>query len=189
MRKLIWHMHVSLDGFVAGPKGEMDWIHVDEEIFADGHRFIQAADAAIYGRGTYALMEGYWPTAAQQPNATQHDREHAAWATAAQKLVFSRTLQKTNWRNVRIVRDDVAGEIARLKQAPGKDIVMFGSPGLAATLLPLGVVDEYRFNLNPVMIGAGIPLFRGDYAARPTKLAGSTVYTSGVIALHYLRAS
>lgn len=187
MRNLIWHMHVSLDGFVAGPNGEMDWIIVDEEIFEHGHQAIATADTAIYGRGTYGLMEAYWPTAAQKPGATKHDRDHSAWAAAAQKVVFSRTLKETHWTNVRIAREDPAGEVARLKAQPGKKIIMLGSPGLASTLLNHDLVDEYRFNLIPVILGKGIPLVRDLQVSRRLKLVDHHPYTSGVIGLHYTR--
>ena len=178
---------MSLDGFVAGPNGEMNWARVDEEMFADGHRVTETADVALYGRGTYALMEPYWPTAAGRPNATKHEQDHGHWVNAAEKFVFSRTLTTVTWAGVRIVRDDIAGEIARLRARPGKNMIMFGSPGLATSFMELGLIDEYRCNLNPVFLGGGKRVLGDVTKVLSMKLVGQKTYPSGVIALHYTR--
>jgi dihydrofolate reductase len=186
-RKIIWHMHSSLDGFAAGPNGEMNWINIDEEIFDDGHTWTESADVALYGRGTYALMEPYWPTAAQKPGASRHEIAHGNWANAAQKFVFSRTLEKVTWAGVTIVRDDIPGLIQRLRQEPGKNMVMFGSPGLATSFMNLGLIDEYRVNLNPVFLGHGKRILGDVTKVMGMKLVDQKTYSSGVIALHYIR--
>jgi dihydrofolate reductase len=178
-------MHVSLDGFVAGPNGEMDWIRLDDELFDDVNEITATADTALYGRVTYQMMEAYWPTAADSPTATRHDIEHSRWANQALKLAFSRTLERTEWQNTRIVRDDISAEIARLKQQPGKNLLMIGSPSLAHTFTRLGLIDEYRLNVNPVVLGRGIPLF-ADLADRVNlQLVDSKTYPFGVVGLHY----
>jgi dihydrofolate reductase len=178
-------MHVSLDGFVAGPNGEMDWIRLDEELFDDVGEITATADTALYGRVTYQMMEAYWPTAGDSPAASRHDIEHSRWANQALKLAFSRTLERTEWQTTRIVRDDIPGEIARLKRQPGKNLLMIGSPSLAHTFTRLGLIDEYRLNVNPVVLGRGIPLF-ADLADRVNlQLADSKTYASGVVGLHY----
>lgn len=107
MRKIIGLMHVSFDGFVAGSKREMDWIHLSDELFEDVHNLVKTADTALYGRVTYELMESYWPTAAEQPNATKHVIERARWVNPAPKIVFSKTLEEAKWQNARIVRDPI----------------------------------------------------------------------------------
>src|ERR1044072_2075112 len=93
MKRLVLFMHVSLDGFVAGPNGEMDWIHVDDEIFDYAGQRTSEADTALYGRVTYQMMEGYWPTAADQPNASKHAIEHSAWYKKVNKVVLSQTMK------------------------------------------------------------------------------------------------
>jgi dihydrofolate reductase len=103
VRNVILLMHVSLDGFVAGPNREMDWIRFDDELVDDVAELTATADTALFGRVTYQMMEGYWPTAADSPTATKHDIDHARWVNHAPKLVFSRTLEKVEWENSRIV--------------------------------------------------------------------------------------
>src|ERR1700691_6152743 len=115
MRKIILLMHVSLDGFVAGPKGEMDLIQLGDEMWEYVETITAASDTALYGEVTYHMMEEYWPTAAERPGATKHDIEHGRWANAATKIVFSKTLTKTNWEGTRIVRDNIAAEMQKLK--------------------------------------------------------------------------
>ena len=118
MRKVMVLMHISLDGFTAGPNGEMDWIALDDELFDYVAAVTDTADTAIYGRVTYHMMESYWPTAAEQPAATKHDIEHARWANAAHKIVVSRTLEEVSWKPSTLVKDHLAEEIGHLKKAP-----------------------------------------------------------------------
>src|SRR4029077_3754039 len=127
MRKLVLFMHTSLDGFVAGPKGEMDWIKIDDEMFDYVGKRTNEADSALYGRVTYQMMEGYWPTAGDQPNATKHDIEHSRWYNNVTKIVISRTMQGKKLANTKIVSGDISNEITKLKQGPGKEILIFGS--------------------------------------------------------------
>jgi dihydrofolate reductase len=141
MRKVIWLMHVSLDGFVAGPNGEMDWIYLDDEVFEDVHGLVSTADTALFGRVTYQLMESYWPTAADSPTATKHDIDHSRWINPAPKIVFSRTLEKTEWQNTRIVKDHIAEEISELKKQTGKNLILFASPGLGSTFMNLDLIQ------------------------------------------------
>ena len=187
MRKVVWLMHVSLDGFVAGPNGEIDWILLDDEVFDDGRDLINAGDTALYGRVTYQLMESYWPTAADSPTATKHDIDHARWVNPALKVVFSRTLKKADWQNTRIVKDHIPEEIAKLKKQPGKNMILFASPSLASTFMNLDLIDEYWFNINPIILGKGKPLFKELGDMRKLKLLGSKTYKTGVVNLHYGR--
>lgn len=185
MRQVILLMHVSLDGFVAGPNGEMDWIRFDDELIDDVAALTATADTALFGRVTYEMMAGYWPTAADGPTATKHDIDHARWVNPAPKLVFSRTLDKVGWQNSRIVRDNFAEEIAQLKQQPGKNLLMIGSATTAHSFMRLGLIDEYQINVNPVVLGGGLPLFKDIQAPIRLELSNAKAYRSGVVGIHY----
>jgi len=186
MRRLVLFMHTSLDGFAAGPQGEMDWIAINEEMFDYAERRIREADTALYGRVTYQMMEAYWPTAADQPGATRHDIEHSAWYKKVAKVVLSRTLRGKSLPNTRIVSDDMGGEIRRLKQEAGKDILIFGSPSAGHSLMAEGLIDDYWLFVNPFLLGGGIPVFQGIKPKTALTLAESKVFSSsGVVCLHY----
>lgn len=184
MRKLVLFMHTSLDGFVAGPNGEMDWIIVNEEIFDYAGDRTSHADTALYGRVTYQMMEAYWPTAASQPNATKHDIEHSTWYDKVQKVVLSKTLKEEDLNNRTIISDNIPEKITALKQQPGKEIIIFGSPSAAHTLMQLNLIDEYWLFVNPIVLGEGIPLFK-DIKRKKLTLVKSNGFSSGVVCLHY----
>jgi dihydrofolate reductase len=187
MRKLVQFMHVSLDGFVAGPSGEMDWILVDDEIFDYAGQRIDASDTALYGRVTFDMMEGYWPTAADQPNASNHDIQHAHWYNNVEKVVISKTLKNKNLKNTKIINDNIASEVQKLKQAPGKEIIIFGSPSTSHLLMQEGLIDDLWIFVNPVLLGTGIPLFKGIRERVNLKLLKTHVFQHGVMCLHYER--
>jgi dihydrofolate reductase len=189
MRKVVWLMHVSLDGFVAGPNGEIDWVQFDDGLVEDVQNLVNMADTALFGRVTYQLMESYWPTAADSPTATKHDLDHSRWLNPAPKIVFSRTLRNVQWRNTRIVKDHLGEEIARLQKQPGKNLILFASPTLGSSFMNLDLIDEYFFNINPIILGKGKPLFREQSEMHKLKLLGSKIYKNGVISLRYARAS
>ena len=111
MRKLILSMNTSLDGFVGGPNGEIDWIHVDEELFDYAGMLTDQADTALYGRVTYQMMESYWPTAGDQPNASKHDLQHSRWYNSVVKVVVSNTMKGRNIANTQIVSDNIGEQI------------------------------------------------------------------------------
>jgi dihydrofolate reductase len=185
MRKVISFMHVSLDGFTTGPNGELEWAIVDEELNPYVDALFKKVDAALYGRVTYQLMESYWPTVLTDPTATPRDLAHARWVDAISKIVFSRTLSHVEWKNTRLVKDQIAEEIASLKQEPGLDLMIFGSPRLTHTFMHLGLIDEYRIFLNPIVLGGGIPLFQGFSDWTKLKLIEATTFQAGVVGLHY----
>jgi len=188
MRTLVSFFHISLDGFVAGLNGEMDWIKVDEEIFEHvGHR-INSSDTALYGRVTWQMMEGYWPTAADQPNASKHDIEHAAWYKKANKIVLSKTMQNEQLPNTTFIGEEVANRIKAVKQQDGTEILIFGSPSATHSLLQYGLVDEFWLFVNPALLGQGIPLFKNVSETTPLTLVSSKTFTNGVIAIHYKKA-
>ncbi len=178
-------MHVSLDGFVGGPNGEMDWIAIDDEMFEYAGERTKEADTALYGRKTYEMMESYWPTAADQPKATKHDIEHSAWYNKVTKIVLSKTMKGTNLPKTKIISDNVINEITQLKQSNGKDILMFGSPSVAYLLTDAGLIDDYWLFVNPVILGEGIPLFKDIKNKISLKHVKSIPLPSGVVCLHY----
>ncbi|MCL5995890.1 MAG: dihydrofolate reductase family protein, partial [Chloroflexi bacterium] len=141
-----------------------------------------------YGRVTYQMMESYWPTVLTNPSSTKHEIEHARWIENVPKIVFSKTLEKVEWNNTRLIKENIAEEISKLKQQPGKDLVIFGSPGLAHSFMRLGLIDEYRLTVNPIILGSGKPLFRNVEDKMKLKLLKAQTFNSGVVGLHYERA-
>jgi len=189
VRKLILLMHTSIDGFVAGPNGEMDWIRVDDELFEIAVKLTDDADTALYGRVTYQMMESYWPTAGDKPTATKHDIEHSRWYNIVEKIVLSKTIHQSNLRNTKFIGDNIPGEINKLKREKGKNILMIGSPSSAHTLMQQDLIDDYWLFVNPVVLGKGIPLFAGIKDRLQLKLLTTKTYSIGVVALHYERNS
>ncbi len=185
MRKIILFMHTSLDGFTAGPNGEMDWIGVDDEIFEDVLDLQNTADAALFGGVLYREMAGYWPGVAANPSSTKSELEHANWLNHSPKLVFSRTLQTTDWNNSKIVRENIPAEVQKLKAESGKNILLFGGAEIARVLMDQGLIDEYRLNVNPVVLGNGKPLFRDAGEKINLKLLETRSFHSGVVGLRY----
>lgn len=185
MRKLIFAMHTSLDGFVAGPKGEMDWIKVDEEIFDFVGTLTGQADTALYGRVTYEMMQAYWPEAGMEPNASKHDKEHSAWYNKVPKVVLSTTISEKGLANTRVIGDQLAENINKIKEEEGKDILIFGSPTASHSLLREGLVDAFWLFVNPVLLAQGIPLFKDTPERIKLNLIETKMFSNGVIALHY----
>jgi len=185
MGNLVSFMHISLDGFVAGINGEMDWIYIDEEIFDYVGERIFTTDCALYGRKTYQMMEDYWPTAANQPNATKHDIEHSKWYNSVAKVVLSKTLNKASLTNTKVVGDNLNSEIVKLKRSTDKEILIFGSPTATHSLLAADLVDSYWLFVNPVLLRQGIPLFNNINNKTALTLETSKIFPSGVVCLHY----
>jgi dihydrofolate reductase len=185
MKKIISFMHISLDGFVAGPKGEMDWIRVDEEIFDHVGKRISESDTALYGRVTYQMMENYWPTAGDEPTASKHDIEHSKWYKDARKIVLSKTMKEAGLANTQIIKDNLSDRINEIKQEKGKDILLFGSPTATHSLIQLNLIDGYWLFVNPIILGQGIPLFVDIKNKVKLKLLTIRQFTSGVAALDY----
>ena len=185
MRRLIVFMHTSLDGFVGGPKGEMDWIHVDDDLFDFAGKFTDGADAALYGRVTYQMMESYWPTAADLPNANKHDIEHSRWYNRVAKVVLSKTLEQSGLQNTTVLSADIPEHVNKLKQEPGRNILIFGSPTAVHTLTQHNLIDDYWLFVNPVLLGKGIPMFPEMKERVPLVLRETKNFSPGVVGLHY----
>lgn len=185
MRNLIFFMHASLDGFVSGPNGELSWAKVNDEIFDFVATMTDQADTALYGRKTYDMMQSYWPTAADQPNASKHDKEHAKWYKDVSKVVLSKTLKENELENTTVISNQLSENILTIKNQAGKNILIFGSPTASHSLLAEGLIDEFWIFVNPVLLGQGIPLFKNITETTPLNLLESKTFACGVIALHY----
>lgn len=179
-------MHISLDGFVAGPNGEMDWIKVDQEIFDHVGKRISEGDTALYGRVTYEMMESYWPTAADKPTATKHDIEHAKWYKEVHKVVLSKTMEDARLTNTTIISGNLSDRINELKQQPGNDILLFGSPTATHSLMEQGLIDGYWLFVNPIILGQGIPLFVNIKDKIKLNLLTTQQFNCGVTELNYV---
>jgi dihydrofolate reductase len=179
-------MHISLDGFVAGPNGEMNWIKVDEEIFDHVGKRIGEGDTSLYGRVTYEMMENYWPTAADKPKASKHDIEHSRWYKKVHKVVLSKTIKETDLTNTTIISDNLSDNIHKIKQQAGSDILLFGSPTATHSLMQLNLIDGYWLFVNPIILGQGIPLFIDMKEKIKLNLLTTRQFTCGVTELNYI---
>ena len=181
MRKLIFFMLISLDGFYEGPGHTIDWHNVDAEFNEFALAQLDSVDLLLFGRVTYELMAAFWPTAA----AARDDPLTAAAMNRLPKLVFSRTLASADWQNTRLVRAHVAEEIKKLKAQPGKDMIIFGSSDLSVSLIEEGLIDEFRIMLNPVALGQGKALFTGLPGRLNLELISTRAFKSGNVLLVY----
>jgi len=179
-------MHISLDGFVAGPNGEMDWIKIDEEIFEHVGTRIREGDTALYGRVTYEMMEGYWPTAGNMPNAAKHTIEHAKWYNRIHKLVLSGTMKGAGLPDTTVLNDNFAERINEIKQQGDREILLFGSPRATHSLIRLNLIDGYWLFVNPVILGRGIPLFVDIKEQIKLELLANRRFKCGVTELNYM---
>src|SRR5689334_12905130 len=184
MRNLVAFMHVSLDGFVANPRGEMNWITIDDEVFRDAIALADNADTALFGRVTYQMMESYWPTVLANDSSTELELRHAKWMENIPKIVVSSTMDKVEWNNTRLIKENITQEIVNLKQRPGQSILTFGSPRLTHSLMQWDLIDEYRININPVILGEGMQMFN-IHSRINLKLVTTKTFRSGVVGLHY----
>lgn len=181
MRKLYAFNMVTLDGFFEGPNQDISWHKVDNEFNDFAIDQLNSTDTLIFGRVTYQMMASYWPTA----GAIKDDPIVADYMNRTPKLVVSRTLEKADWNNTRIIKDRVVEEIAKLKQQPGKDIAVFGSANLLSTLMQHDLVDEHRIMINPVILGKGTPLFKNSKDKLNLKLVSIRTFANGNVLLCY----
>jgi dihydrofolate reductase len=185
MRKLIWMMSVSLDGFMEGPNRELDWHLVDEEVHSHFNSELAGMGAFLDGRVTYELMAEFWPTADEDPSSPAVVAQFARIWREMPKIVYSRTLERTDW-NTTVVREVVAEEVMELKAQPGADM-MLGGADLAATFRRLDLIDEYRLYVHPIVLGAGTPMFQGSDTRIDLRLAQTRAFGNGVVLLRYQR--
>ena len=185
MRKIIWTMGVSVDGYMEGPNREIDWHMVDDELHRHMNAWIGAASLFLEGRVTYELMAEFWPTADEDPAATATIVEFARIWRDMPKVVYSRTLERADW-NAAVVHDVVPAEVLTLKAQTGRDLVL-GGADLGAEFARHDLIDEYRLYVHPVVIGEGRPMLRPSDAKVPLRLLETHVFGNGVVMLRYQR--
>jgi len=173
------------DNFVARSINTKFVTNLAEKIFDFVATMTDKADAALYGRVTYEMMQSYWPNAGKQPNASKHDIEHSAWYNKVSKVVLSKTISEKGLDNTKVIGDQLADNINKIKEQDGKNILIFGSPTASHSLLSQGLIDEFWLYVNPVLLGQGIPLSKGVSEATKLKLIETKTFSCGVIALHY----
>jgi dihydrofolate reductase len=180
VRKLVSFVMVSLDGYYKAPGGDLDWANVDEEFFEFSNRQDAYIDTLLFGRAGYEHMAAYWP------DATEPDLEIAAFMNSVEKVAVSSTLERADWNNTTLVSgEDLAGTVTALKERPGREIGIFGSVKLTASLLELGLVDELRIIVNPILLGEGHSLY--ETLTRRVKLVlwQTRTFRSGNVLLTY----
>jgi len=183
MRNVIFAINITIDGCCDHTK-----IIPADDTFEYFIGLMRDVDLQVFGRKTYQLMVPYWPDVAKNPSATKADREFAEAFVSINKLVFSRSLDSVEDRNTRIVRTNLKDEIVRLKQQPGKNILV-GGVDIPSQLIELGLVDEYRFVVSPIIAGEGRRLLEGVSLRESLhlKLVESKIFESGSVALRYLK--
>lgn len=188
MRKIIAALEVSLDGFIEGPNGEIDWIDSWEDLFG----FLPQVDTLLLGGGMYPGYEQNWQAIIENPGgvlpltgkvATRGEIAYAAFASKTPHVVLSRTIAKVAWPNTTIMRN--IAEVARMKQQPGKDIHAVGGASLVSSLANAGLIDEIRLIVRPIILGAGKALFAGVARRMPLTLVEAIGMKSGLVRLIY----
>ena len=182
MRKVIASVFVTLDGYVVGPNEDMSWVlnNFNEDMAQYEGRLMDSIDTILLGRVTYDIMTNFWPTHPEEPGADNMN--------ATPKIVFSTTLDKAEWgkwNNARLVKDHVAEEIAKLKQLPGKNMVIYGSANLVQGFSRLGLIDEYHLLVHPLVLGGGKRLFTDMTQPLNLKLLRTEAFKNGVVVLYY----
>ncbi|WP_304453078.1 dihydrofolate reductase family protein [Nocardiopsis sp. YSL2] len=179
MRALVSFVMTSLDGYYEGPNGELDWANVDGEFFEFSNRQDAYIDTLLFGRAGYEHMAAYWP------DATDADPEVTAFMNSVEKVVVSSSLDQVEWNNATLARGGPAETVTALKQRPGKEIALFGSVRLTASLLELGLVDELRVMVNPVLLGGGASLYASLHQRVRLELRQTRTFHSGNVLLTY----
>lgn len=179
MRKVIAAINMTLDGFCDHTAGI-----ADDALHQHYTDMLRHAGTLLYGRVTYQLMESFWPNVVKNPTGNPAYDEFATAIEEVPKVVFSRTLKNTAWKNVRLAQRDLAEEVLALRRETGKDIFV-GSPGLITALTELGLIEEYQLCIHPVILGKGLPLFKQISEKRILKLTNTKIFSSGSIVLYY----
>src|SRR6266516_4141110 len=181
MRNIITTTWVSLDGYIAGPNGEMDWVaeNYDDAMTASENELASQADTLLLGRVTYQSFAGSWPHVPDNPNASEGEKAYARKLNAMRKIVFSKTLPTVEWNNSSLVKEVLPEDITKLKQEPGRDMLIYGSASLVRTLTNHGLIDEYQLLVHPVVLGGGKPLFQDIKERRKLQLVKTKTCVSG----------
>ena len=186
MRKLIWMMSVSVDGFMEGPDHDISWHQVDEELHSYLNDHLRGMGAFLSGRVTYELMAEFWPTADQDPDSPQPIVDFARIWRAMPKVVFSTTLDHADW-NTTVLPDIVPDDIRAMKTESGGDLLL-GGANVGATFLRHDLIDEIRVYVHPMVIGEGTRMFQAADVKLQLQLAETHTFGNGVVLLRYERA-
>jgi dihydrofolate reductase len=186
MRKVIYAMSVSLDGYIESSSGDLGWSNPDQELHSHFNQLESETDIRFYGRRLYEIMAAYWPTADENPTALEYEKEYARIWRKMPKIVFSKTLEQVGW-NSRLVRGNIAELVNQLKAQPGKDMSVGGAE-LASSFMQLGLIDEYWLYMHPVILGGGKPLFRPLPNPLRLELVETRQFGRGVVLLRYQNA-
>lgn len=182
MGKLLVFNHVTLDGYFTDANGDMSWAHKNDP---EWNAFVadntKGGGTLVFGRVTYDMMAGFWPT----PNALKNFPGVAERMNSGSKVVFSRTLNKASWSNTKLLKGDLPAEIRRLKKAPGNDMVILGSGSIVSQLAQNGLIDEYQIVVHPVVLGKGRTLFDGVKGKPSLKLSKTRAFANGAVLLVY----
>ncbi|HUG15083.1 MAG TPA: dihydrofolate reductase family protein [Thermomicrobiales bacterium] len=185
MRKVIYSMLVSLDGYIEAPGHDISWTNPDEELHRHFNELERETDTHLFGRRMYETMAAYWPTADRDTSIPDYVAEYARLWRDTEKVVFSTTLERVEG-NARLVRENVAEEVAALKRQPGGDMDL-GGAGIAATFMQLDLIDEYRLYVHPVILGGGAPMLPAVDHRFDLRLSETRAFGSGVVMLRYER--
>lgn len=183
MRKIVMFNRITLNGYFAGPDGEIDWFIHDPEVDRALHASMDA-DTMLLGRLTYQLFAAYWPQVPSNPEASDEDRVLASELNQMTKVVFSRTLQRVTWENTMLLQDGLVDEARKMKGDEGGDIVIFGSGTLVKQLSAAGLIDEHLIVVTPVILESGMPLFE-DVRREELELLDAKGFATGNVLLHY----
>jgi dihydrofolate reductase len=187
MRKVIYWVHTSVDGFVDGPGGEFDWPVMGPELSAYSEALDRRVDTLLFGRPVWEMMVGFWPNA-EAVSTDPHVAAFAPFWRATPKIVFSHDYPGDEWTE-RVIRDDLHGEVSALKAQPGADLLLTGGAGLAAALTDLGLIDEYHIAVHPVVLGGGRKLFGEPKRRLNLRPAGSRLLDGQVVVTTYQPAA
>jgi dihydrofolate reductase len=185
MRRLTVFNAMSLDGFIADSTGDMSWAHQQDQewnSFVAGNA--SGEGVLVFGRKTYEMMAGYWPT----PMAAENAPVVARRMNELQKIVFSQTMEKALWQNTTLLRGDLGPEVKRLKRQPGPDLVILGSASIVTQLSDARLIDEYQVALAPILLGAGKSMFAAIREKLALRLAATRSFRNGTVFLTYHRA-
>ncbi|MGN6531472.1 MAG: dihydrofolate reductase family protein, partial [Ginsengibacter sp.] len=173
---------ITLDGYFEGVDADISWHNVDEEFNEFAIAQLKTADTLLFGRKTYELMERYWST----EEAIKDDPVIAGLMNRFDKIVFSKSLEKAQWNNTKLIQENLLQEVKKLKSKPGKDVFIFGSADLSSTLIKHDLIDEFRIMINPVILGNGIPMFKNIVKQIHLQLLKTKVFGNGNVLLYYI---
>ncbi|MBO2449321.1 dihydrofolate reductase family protein [Actinomadura barringtoniae] len=187
MRKIIYFVHTSLDGFIEGPNGEFDWPRMEDELSAFSFELSDRADTVMYGRVVWEMMSGYWPNV-ESISDHPHDLKYAPIWRATPKIVFSRTMESAE-HGARVIGKNLVEEVTALKNQPGKDLLLMGGSALPGALTELGLIDEYNIVVHPVVLGGGLPVLGHPAHRVGLELAETRTFDGQTVLLRYASAS